>query len=150
MRNATGRGDPFATIHSVPAHLRDVDAELVAWAIWCRGRPAANTSPMFRLFRRSYARGEYGAPTVVPPTNAPRALLIERQMRHLPHATRDVLRGWYVYGMTPNKLARRLAVRAELLAHELNRARLMVRNLLEQADAEQAVTTPRPRSVFAS
>jgi DNA-directed RNA polymerase specialized sigma24 family protein len=89
---------------------------------------------MFRLFRRSHARGEYGAPTQSPVVNAQRAMLVERSVAGLPALPRDVLRGWYVYGLSPARIARRLSIQRETLVEELHRARVMVRNLLASAD----------------
>jgi hypothetical protein len=131
-RRALRQADPSADWLHVPTELRDIDDALVAWGRWCAGRPSPETSPMFRLFRQTFARASYGAPTPRPSVDAGAALKLEKVMRYLPERARQLLRGWYVLEAHPRRLCRFVGIRPSDLAGELNAARRMVVNLLRR------------------
>lgn len=124
---AVERPHPFDTIERVPEAHQAVDAELRNWGRWaCSESRPDTTSPMFRLFRASHARGAYGAPTPAPAVESHKALRIERVVRELPELHRQVIRGWYVVQARPHQLCRVLGVRPDTLARLLDDGRSMV------------------------
>ncbi len=134
----TRRPDPFATLLTVdPAH-NEIDLALLNWAAWLRGSGASpQESPMFRLYRSSFARGGYGQLTRSAPVQSELAVNLERIMRLLPHRHRDVLVGWYVEGVVPGQLARRLSIRYDELRPTLHDARTMARNRMRSTYGER-------------
>lgn len=123
--------DPFADLLRIPPEHEAIDAELLNWATWARsGRGHAAMSPMFRMFRSNFARGEYGVPTAAPTVDTSSALDTERAIRRMPETHRGVLRGWYVYRLAPWTLCRRLGLHSCALQQTLHDARTMARNIM--------------------
>jgi len=132
MRTAvpfSSKTDPFATLLVVDPDHDDIDRALLNWAAWLRGSGASpQESPMFRLYRCSFARSGYGQTTRAPPVQAAAAVNVEKIMRLLPELHRGVLVGWYVRAKPPAVLCRLLAIRYDGLAGTLRDARTMAKD----------------------
>lgn len=125
------RPDVFADIHVIPPEHKAVDAELAEWGSWLRLRRwSADQSPMFRLFRSSETRAEYGALTAEPTPQAAQAMQVEAAVRALPDLSRAALRGWYFRQLPPWRLARDLGIRKVELQQVLDDARACVDALM--------------------
>ena len=85
---------------------------------------------MFRMAKSSFTRGAYGAPTPQAGPDAIKGAAVESMVRQLPELHREVLRGFYVYGAHPMRLARFLCIRPADLPQLLRNARTMAKNRL--------------------
>lgn len=132
------RPDPFATLLTVdPAH-NQIDLALLNWAAWLRGSGGSpQESPMFRLYRSSFARGGYGQLTRAAAVHSGLAVDVERIMRQLPERHRDVLVGWYVERAAPWNLARNVGITKDELAPTLHDARTMAKNRMRSTYGER-------------
>lgn len=132
MRTAapfSSKTDPFATMLVVDPEHQEIDRALLNWAAWLRGSgPSRQESPMFRLYRSSFARGGYGQTTRAAPVQSEQAVNVEKIMRMLPEVQRGVLVGWYVGAKPPAVLCRLLGIRYDGLAGTLRDARTTAKN----------------------
>ena len=125
----SSKPDPFATLLVVDPDHDDIDRALLNWAAWLRGSGASpQESPMFRLYRSSFARGGYGQTTRAPPVQSEPAFNVEKIMRLLPEVHRGVLVGWYVLAKPPAVLCKLLEIRYDDLAGTLRDARTMAKD----------------------
>ena len=88
-------------------------ARLENWARWVKSgsRLGGASSPMFRLYRSSFARSREPV-SAAPTPDEIDGLAIERAVRELPERQREAVRWSYVAPyISPGKVARYLAVR---------------------------------------
>lgn len=105
------RPNPFADYLIVPSKHLAIHRELCNWGHWneWKRRPAGGSgaeSPMFRMFRSSFARGEYGAPTQAPSPRTEEAADVEQALHKVPELHREALKGFYVDQARPQQIMR--------------------------------------------
>lgn len=127
-----------------PEHGR-IHERLENWARWCRGRESAASAPMFRLYRSSDARREYGAPSPassgIDPHDAQR---MASAVAALYPQHRGAVQWAYLRpGRSPSKVARELGVDTSDLANLLDEAREKLRERFEPVDDSKPPATIR-------
>lgn len=135
----------FADFYLVEPQHHSIHDRLENWARWCRGRAGSDSAPMFRLYRSSDARREYGAPTPasagIDPNDAQR---VASAVASLPLLNRGAVQWAYLRpGRSPSKTARELGVKVSALAGLLEEAREILRQRLEPVDETHPGATIR-------
>jgi hypothetical protein len=117
--------------HLVEAHQAQIHIRLENWGLWAKARAPGSdpsTSPMFRLYRASWARTEYGATTAATPVDGLDAQRIAKGVAVLPEQHRIGLQWYYVRPTSPARACRMLATTMAGLALYVRDGRQMLLN----------------------
>lgn len=108
---------------------KPIHERLVNWAAWATPRSSHGAvSPMFRMYRSKAF--QWHPPIYRETCDLIDAQLVEKTMRHLPHAHREALIWFYLVRCTPAIACRHLATNYAGLALFVRDGRQMVANLL--------------------
>lgn len=120
----------FVDFSSVPPHQYEIHERLEDWRRWCRMRPNAVATPMFRLHKSDeWERPTYGATTTTS-IDRDAALRIAKLVPRLPEKHRMAIQWFYIQnGRNPRAKAQELAQSLRGLADLVIDARQMILNL---------------------
>lgn len=123
------RESEFEQLRRVPEDLREIDARLRNWAAWSRDkmRQGHCRSIEFRYVAPRIKEAEDLQATA--PPDVLDAAAMHPIVCLLPYSHRWVLHLHLIHRAPPNFIRRKLGLRQDELAYELNRARTMARNI---------------------
>lgn len=115
--------------HEVATQHREIDARLQNWGRWCNGRAAKGICPMFHMVRSSArARGELQ--DIADTIDSKDAVVIAKQVGHLPVPHRAAVQWAYVRPVNPKKACLSIGTNMAGLKQLLVDGRQMLMNRL--------------------